>query len=184
MHKSFAAWLFGLAVLSFPLQTSLLAEEASHPPAKAPAAQSKEAPESQSATPEAEVPGPDFGSFMILTQIRHLKLWIAGQAQNWDLADYEVGELMETFEDAPKIFPKYRGIEVGPMLEKVLDPPLKAVELAVRSHSMTNFVAAYDQLTAGCNNCHQAAKRAFIVVQRPAAGAQLFPNQLFTPQHK
>jgi hypothetical protein len=120
----------------------------------------------------------DFGAFMILTQTRHLKLWFSGQAQNWPLADYQIGELNEGFEDAPKIFPKYRGIEVGPMLEKLMNPALKAVELAIRNHSQTRFIEAYDRLTTACNSCHQAANRPFIAIQRPA-GISPFLNQSF-----
>jgi len=38
---------------------------------------------------------PGLGEIMTLQQMRHLKLWYAGQAGNWDLALYEVDELGE-----------------------------------------------------------------------------------------
>ena len=43
--------------------------------------------------------GPGLGEIMTLQQLRHIKLWFAGRAGNWPLADYEIGELNEGFED-------------------------------------------------------------------------------------
>jgi len=43
---------------------------------------------------------PGLGEFMTATQLRHAKLWFAGNAANWPLADYEIGELGEGFDDA------------------------------------------------------------------------------------
>src|ERR1700692_621005 len=43
---------------------------------------------------------PGLGEIMTLTQMRHLKLWLAGAAKNWELADYELDELKEGFDDA------------------------------------------------------------------------------------
>jgi hypothetical protein len=37
---------------------------------------------------------------MTLTQMRHAKLWFAGQAANWPLAAYELDELHEGMQDA------------------------------------------------------------------------------------
>ena len=41
---------------------------------------------------------PELIEFMIFTQIRHAKLWLAGNAGNWELADYEIDELKEVLE--------------------------------------------------------------------------------------
>ena len=40
---------------------------------------------------------------MTLQQLRHIKLWFAGRAGNWRLADYEIGELQEGFGDVDKL---------------------------------------------------------------------------------
>ena len=61
---------------------------------------------SSSATPEAYVPG--LGDIMSLQQMRHVKLWLAGQAGNWDLAAYEVDELGEGFDDIVKFHPTHK----------------------------------------------------------------------------
>jgi hypothetical protein len=43
---------------------------------------------------------------MTLQQIRHAKLWFAGEARNWDLAGYELGELKAGFEDVAVSIPQ------------------------------------------------------------------------------
>src|SRR4051812_29415329 len=48
---------------------------------------------------------PGLGEIMTLQQMRHLKLWFASQAGNWSLADYELDELKEGFEDVVKYSP-------------------------------------------------------------------------------
>jgi hypothetical protein len=45
---------------------------------------------------------PGFGEFMSATQMRHAKLWFAGDAQNWDLAAFELDEIKEGLEDASR----------------------------------------------------------------------------------
>jgi hypothetical protein len=58
--------------------------------------------------------------------------------------------------------------------------PIAEVEKAVKARDRVAFVAAFDKLTAACNACHQAANRAFIVIQRPVGAT--FPNQPFAPK--
>ena len=56
---------------------------------------------------------PELIEFMIFTQIRHTKLWLAGNAGNWELADYEIDELKEVLENAAKHVPDYNaGIQL------------------------------------------------------------------------
>ena len=43
---------------------------------------------------------PGMGEIMGATQMRHSKLWFAGNASNWKLANYELSEIGEGLEDA------------------------------------------------------------------------------------
>jgi hypothetical protein len=119
---------------------------------------------------------------MMATQSHHMKLWLAGNARNWELADYQADELKEGLEDAAKKVPNYKGVPVGSMIETLVMPRIADVEAAIKAKDRNKFVAAYDKLTAACNACHQGSNRAFIVVQRPAGAA--FPNQSFAPKQK
>jgi hypothetical protein len=116
---------------------------------------------------------------MIMTQIRHAKLWLAGDVRNWDLADYQIDELKEGLEDVVKHFPVYKDMPVGQMIETTVMAPIAEVEKAIKARDRAKFVSAFDKLTEACNTCHKAANRGFIVVQRPASST--FPNQSFAP---
>ena len=123
---------------------------------------------------------PGLADIMIMTQVRHAKLWLAGDVGNWDLADYEIDELKEGLEDVVKYFPKYKDVPVGQMIEGTIMTPIGEVEGAIKARDRARFVAAYNNLTAACNTCHQSANRPFIVIQRPTGSA--FPNQSFAPK--
>ena len=132
--------------------------------------------------PAKEGHAPGLVEVMLTTQSHHAKLWYAGNARNWELADYQIDELKEGLEDAAKQIPDYKGVPVGSMIENLMMPPIAEVEGAIKTQDRAKFVAAYDKLTAACNACHQGSKRGFIVIQRPAAAA--FPNQAFAPKKK
>jgi hypothetical protein len=48
---------------------------------------------------------PGLGEIMTLTQMRHMKLWFAGQNANWPSASYELDELNEGLSDAGTFHP-------------------------------------------------------------------------------
>ena len=125
---------------------------------------------------------PGLVEYMTMVQSHHAKLWLAGNARNWDLADYQADELKELLEEIAKRVPDYKGVPVGKMFEAVTMRPIGDVESAIKNRDSEKFVAAFDRLTAACNSCHEAANRSFIVIQRPSASA--FPNQSFAPRKK
>lgn len=125
---------------------------------------------------------PGLVEFMLHVQSHHAKLWLAGNARNWDLANYQIDELKELLEDVAKRVPKYRDVPVGQMIEATTMPPIGDVESAIKARDSGKFTAAFDKLTVACNACHEAANRGFIVIQRPATSP--FPNQSFAPRRK
>jgi hypothetical protein len=129
-----------------------------------------------------EAHGPRLVEIMMATQSHHTKLWLAGNARNWDLADYQIDELKEGLEDAAKHSPDYKGVPVGRMIENLMMPPIGEIESAIKARDGAKFAAAFEKLTAACNACHEGSNRGFIVIQRPAASS--FPNQSFAPKRK
>ena len=125
---------------------------------------------------------PGLVEFMMTVQSHHSKLWLSGNARNWELADYQVDELKEVLEDVAKRVPDYKGTPVGKMIEAATMPPISDIERAIKNRDGAQFTAAFDKLTAACNACHEAANRSFIVVQRPATSP--FPNQSFAPRKR
>jgi hypothetical protein len=129
---------------------------------------------------DAYVPG--LGEFMSATQVRHAKLWFAGDAKNWDLARFELDEIKEGLEDAARLQPTYEGIPVADMIKADLDAPLSGLAKAIEAKDRKEFTRAFDVLTAACNACHTAAAHAFIRIKRPTAPP--VSNQVFTPASK
>ena len=122
---------------------------------------------------------PGLGEIMSLQQMRHLKLWLAEQAGNWALADYELDELKEGFEDITKYYPTKDGVPTGTMADAVVAKEVAELARIIEGKDRTQFAASFDRLTVSCNACHQAAKHAFIAIQRPMSNP--YSNQSFAP---
>ena len=125
---------------------------------------------------------PGLGEIMTLQQMRHLKLWLAMQAGNWALADYELDELKEGFEDITKYYPTKDDVPVGTMAEAIVAKEVADLAKAIEAKDKKNFAGGFDRLTASCNACHQASKKDFIRIQRPAGNP--YTNQSFAPPRK
>ena len=125
---------------------------------------------------------PGLGELMNFTQVRHAKLWFAGQERNWPLARYEVDELQEGFDDVVRYHPSHKDspLPLSLLVPKIMGPPIADMRAAIQARDPQAFVSAYDELTAGCNSCHQAANFGFNVVKRPH-GPAWFGNQEFAP---
>ncbi len=122
------------------------------------------------------------GEIMGLTQMRHAKLWFAGRAGNWDLAGYELDELREGFDDAMRYHRRHKSAPepLTTMVPQYTDTPVRELDKAIAAHDEAAFTAAFDNLTQGCNGCHEAARFGFNVVTRPTA--QTYTNQRFAPR--
>ena len=105
-------------------------------------------------------PPPKISEIMVQQQMRHIKLWFAGRAANWPLADYEIDALRDGFEDVNQQFG-------GDAVENAVGGPLSALDKAIEAKDRAAFTDAYDKLTAGCNSCHRSLGHAFIVIRRP-----------------
>ena len=122
---------------------------------------------------------PGLGEIMTLQQMRHLKLWYAGQAGNWPLAGYELDELKEGFEDIVKYQPTHDDVPIGAMATAAIEGEVAALNKAIEAKDRKQFAVAFDKVTAACNAGHHASKHAFIVIRRPAANP--YANQSFAP---
>jgi hypothetical protein len=126
---------------------------------------------------------PGLGEIMTLTQMRHSKLWFAGEAGNWDLAEYELDELHEGLDDAAKFHPTHKDIQlpIPALIDKIMAAPLKQLQEATEAKDQQRFIKSFDELTAACNQCHQATDFGFNVVTRPTTNP--YSNQAFQSDH-
>jgi len=123
--------------------------------------------------------GSGMGELMASTQMRHAKLFFAGQAQNWQLADYEMDELQEGFDDSVRLHPLHKGANVAELLPSLTTPAMASLHGAIEARDPAAFAQAFDALTTACNDCHEASNFGFNVVQRPETNP--YTNQQFTP---
>jgi hypothetical protein len=114
---------------------------------------------------------------MEAAQLRHIKLWFAGKAQNWELAAYELRLIRASLEDAATL---YTGIPVTNVT--TMSAPIQSLAAAIEAKDTGKFAKAFGELTSGCNACHQSIGRGFVVMRVPTE--QPFSNQLFAPQKK
>ena len=118
---------------------------------------------------------PRLSDIMGATQLRHFKLWYAGAEKNWPLANYELGQIKESFGDAMTYYP---GLPVSDMT--TLAKPAAALDAAIRKQDSEQFARAFRTLTAACNACHEAQGVGFIRIKVPNASP--FSNQVFPPR--
>jgi muramidase (phage lysozyme) len=107
------------------------------------------------------------------------KLWFAGSAQNWELAQFYVHELEESMEKVEQANVFEDGIALSPLMRNLGLKSLENLEEAIKNKESKAFDEAYDLMVANCNSCHNAAKHPFIVIQKPKNPA--FDNQIYTP---
>ena len=116
---------------------------------------------------------------MTLTQMRHAKLWFAGQAANWSLAAYELDELNEGMQDAATFHPTHKDapLPIPGLIDKIMTDPVQRLRKAIDAHDASGFTQAFDALTEACNACHRATNFGFNVVIRPSGNP--YSNQAF-----
>jgi len=108
---------------------------------------------------------PGLGELMTNIQLHHEKLWFSGTNLNWKLADFEIGEIQETVEQAKQIEADRPETKDLVMLEA----PLKTVSEAIENKDVEKFKLGYANLTSTCNSCHQLNHFEFNVIKTPTA---------------
>mgnify|MGYP002712966242 CR=1 FL=1 len=119
---------------------------------------------------KASHPPPELGKQMLELQIRHARLWWAGQNGDWTLAYFMVGELTEALRgieetngDAPDMQPH----KLSEIMPAMMNPAIKGMQQALAKQDKQAFAKAFDQLSTACTGCHQIAGAPFLVIQRP-----------------
>ena len=119
---------------------------------------------------------PGLGEFMLGIQTHHSKLWFAGKAENWELADFEMQEIKELFDDVKKYTSDREETKLVPMIYPALD----SLSASVARKDKESFSKVFYFLTEKCNSCHQSVKHGFNVIVVPETSP--FSNQDFKKQ--
>ncbi|MGO8799897.1 MAG: hypothetical protein ACLQE9_17970 [Roseiarcus sp.] len=123
---------------------------------------------------------PSLGDIMVETQLRHFKLWYAGQVKNWTLAKYELAQIKTSFDDATRLHPEVPAANMTTMAQ-----PADELGAAIEAKDGAKFARAFQRLTAECNSCHESAGFGFIVMKEPRLSpieTSPFSDESFTPK--
>ena len=116
---------------------------------------------------------PGLGEFMSSIQVHHEKLWFAGKAQNWKLADFEIDEMMEAVDDIKT----YASNRPETKYIVMLQLPIDSLDKSIQQKNEAVFTRSFMLLTTTCNNCHMEVHYDFNKVKIPETPP--FSNQVF-----
>lgn len=108
---------------------------------------------------------PGLGEFMSSIQVHHAKLWFAGNADNWKLADFEIHEIEESLDDIQQ----FNTDRPESKMIVMMNAPIDTIEQAIKQQNEPLFKKGYIFLTNTCNNCHKATAHEFNVITIPSA---------------
>jgi cytochrome c556 len=108
---------------------------------------------------------PGLGEIMGGIQTHHAKLWYAGINDNWKLAQYEIDELKERFEQARTVEISRPEVKMIPMMY----PSIDSIKDAIGRKNLNQFKSGFRLLTASCNSCHSDNNFEFNIITIPTA---------------
>src|SRR5262249_8148312 len=114
-----------------------------------------------------------------LVQPRHTKLGLAGMAQNWAYAAYQLEELREPFGLAGRKILRQASLSIPRPIAATASHRMDALDTRITGKSQPGSTKAYADLTDACNACHKSTDHTMIVIQVPAVGSTAFPDQNF-----
>ncbi len=95
------------------------------------------------------------------------KLYLAGTAENWELADiysHEIEELSETIIDENHIDD---GVNVSKLLNTMLLPQIENIEAAIDAKNPELFESNFQTMVQTCNQCHDASNYGAVKITVP-----------------
>lgn len=133
---------------------------------------------------------PGLGDLMTaFVQPRHTKLGLAGSAQNWPYAAYELNELSEAFDDVAQSVPKYRNLSVPEMITATVKPAIATLDQAIKAkdfqpvHRGIRAVDCFMQrLPSKCRPCdhrHSGADRLALPRSGFSARTKMSPRRTY-----
>ena len=123
---------------------------------------------------------PSLGDIMVATQLRHFKLWHAGQVKNWALAKYELAQIKVSSDDATRLH-----LDIPAANMRTMARSADEVGGAIETKDSVKFARAFQRLTSECNSCHEAAGFGFIAIKEPRLSpieTSPFSDESFSPK--
>jgi hypothetical protein len=125
---------------------------------------------------QVEAIKPGLGELMLTIQMHHNKLWFAGKANNWPLAQFEYDETLEIVKQAEEIETDRKEVKLFPTM---IYPQLDSLQNAIKLKDSKKFEGTFVALTNACNGCHKEVHFEFNSIKIPDQPP--FSNQDFSP---
>ena len=110
-------------------------------------------------------PAPHLGDLMTQVGRRFELVGHAMLAKRWELADYEVGELHETFVQLPAaLVPSDVHADIPALVRSFVPAIETPLQAAVAKRDISAAAAAFASAAQACNGCHQATGKRFLEV--------------------
>ncbi len=106
---------------------------------------------------------PGFGETMGDIQTHHAKLWYGGLNGNWKLAEFEIHEIGELFDNLIK----YQSSRKETEYLSLMSPSIKNIIKVIKEKNIEKFKKGFIQLTNSCNECHIKTKYEFVRIIVP-----------------
>lgn len=126
-----------------------------------------------------EAGAPGVGTIMSGVQLHFAKLYFAGKAQNWPLAEFELHEVEENLDRAAALRPEEYGTNLVGLNDAFKQTQLAALKTAAQNKDWNAFQSAYTEAIWTCNGCHEETNRPFIIITVPTIPP--VPNQQWEP---
>ena len=105
---------------------------------------------------------PGLGSIMIEFGHRFYIAYYAAKANNWELAKYQIDELLEAQEIAEETRPKY-----AKQLKSFEGNAIKKLQNTIEAKDWKLFKQKYNEVTKACNLCHTINGHPYIQYKLP-----------------
>ena len=105
---------------------------------------------------------PGLGTIMREFGHRFYIAYYAAKADNWELAKYQIHELIEAQEIAEATRPKY-----AKQLKSFEDGSIKRLQNSIEAKDWKLFQQKYSETTTACNACHKINGHPYINYQLP-----------------
>lgn len=92
---------------------------------------------------------PGLGPVMLAYGIRFGNVWSAAEAGNWDMAKYQIDEMLADQKVGETTRPAR-----AEALRKFSKENLEPLQAAIKAKDKSAFDSAYDKAITGCNQCH------------------------------
>jgi len=131
---------------------------------------------------------PDQAAVMGHLSYHFSNLWFAGKDENWDLADFYLGETRANLRWAARVKPKRKDLEgketvdIVAIAQAMDNGPFTDMKKAIAAKDKISFVKLYNDALTGCYACHKASFKPYLRPQIPEAPETRMIN--FDPKAK